>query len=159
MLPAGFDKVLKVVNYYNGNCCWQISHFSAKPETISRTDFYISCLKLRQFLALLEHIFTFLCKYWNRFLPFRNRFWRGVSHGLASYKEPTTVTSVAAIRAMGCAESYYSWLPTMECSSRKPKRTKNLFLKKILSLIQNLVIQALEEVYIKNMQIKIYMNH
>ena len=34
-----------------------------------------------------------------------------------------TVTSVAAIRAMGCAESYYSWAPTI-AKQRAAKKTQ-----------------------------------
>ena len=41
-----------------------------------------------------------------------------------------TVTSVAAIRAMGCAESYYSWAPAI-AKQRAAKKTQEKQLKKV----------------------------
>ena len=110
----------------------------------------IESSELQRKLLLTD--FIFLCKTWNYFVLFWNRFlYFSVKTETISCSfgtdfhifvqilkpflafsampqllyMPTTVTSVGAIRAMGCAESYYSWPPTIKCSSRKPRELKN----------------------------------
>ena len=110
----------------------RISQSIESSETTTETAadrFYISVQNLK-LLPFLEQIFIFLFINQDHFLLFRTRFsyfgansetafcfsgtdFEGESAMRRLLYSPTRVTSVVAIRAMGCAESYYSWATTI----------------------------------------------